>query len=303
MSKNSKKPGKEPKKSIKVDKSLPTVQRTGLKYEDPLQTYLSEIKKYPLLSREEELKLAEHYYETKDQATAQKLVTSNLRFVVKIAAEYSKFGSKLIDLIQEGNVGLMHAVREFNPHKDVRLITYAVWWIRGHIQEYLMRQHSMVKIGTTNNQKKLYYKLNKEKQKLMREGLEPSVKLLSSRLGVEERDVTLMETRLNAPDMSLDQPLKAGSSTAFLDMQKDNHNEAMEESLDLKENLEVLEKVLTGLKDKLTEREVILLQQRLLSDDPKTLNELGQELGVTREAIRQSEERLIKKIKTAFTKI
>lgn len=302
MSRDKKKQGTELKDSIKTEGSLPAVQRSSLKYDDPLQSYLSEIKKYPLLSREEELKLATHYFETKDQATAQKLVTSNLRFVVKIAAEYSKFGSKLIDLIQEGNVGLMHAVREFNPHKDVKLITYAVWWIRGYIQEYLMRQHSMVKIGTTNNQKKLYYKLNKEKQKLKREGLEPSVKLLSSRLGVEEKDVTLMETRLSAPDMSLDQPLKAGSSTDFLDMQKSNHNEVMLESLDLKENLEVLERVLSNLKGKLTKREVILLKQRMLSDDPKTLNELGQELGVTREAIRQSEERLMKKIKAEFKK-
>jgi RNA polymerase sigma-32 factor len=290
-------------KKIELDQNLPSVRKGGLQYDDPLQTYLSEIKKYPLLSREEELELTKHYFETKDQSAAQKLVTSNLRFVVKIAAEYSKFGSKLIDLIQEGNVGLMHAVREFNPHKDVKLITYAVWWIRGHIQEYLMKQHSMVKIGTTNNQKKLYYKLNKEKQKLIREGLEPSVKLLSSRLGVEERDVTLMETRLSSSDVSLDQPLSKSGESAFLDFQKDNYNEVMENSLDLKENLEILEGVLLKLKDKFTEREVILLKERILSDDPKTLNELGQELGVTREAIRQSEERLMKKIKAEFEKL
>jgi len=283
------------------NKTLPKVQKGQLKKNDPLQSYLDEIRKYPLLSREEEFELAEHYYNTKDQKAAQKLVTSNLRFVVKIAAEYSKFGSKLIDLIQEGNVGLMHAVREFNPHKDVKLITYAVWWIRGHIQEYLMKQHSLVKIGTTNNQKKLYYKLNKEKQKLIREGLEPSVKLLSSRLGVEEKDVTLMETRLGAKDISLDHPLGQNEGgNSLMNLQKGSDHREIEDNINLKENLELLEAALNKIKDGLTEREKILLKERLLTDNPKTLNELGEEVGVTREAIRQSEERLMKKIKSAF---
>lgn len=280
----------------------PTIKKGQLKKNDPLQSYLDEIRKYPLLSREEEFELAEHYYSTKDQASAQKLVTSNLRFVVKVAAEYSKFGAKLIDLIQEGNVGLMHAVREFNPHKDVKLITYAVWWIRGHIQEYLMKQHSLVKIGTTNNQKKLYYKLNKEKQKLISEGLEPSVKLLSSRLGVEERDVTLMETRLGAKDISLDQPMgSSDDSSSLMNLQKGSDHQEIEDNINLKENLELLEAAIEKIKDSLTKREKILLKERLLTDDPKTLNELGEEVGVTREAIRQSEERLMKKIRSAFT--
>jgi len=278
-----------------------SVQTGQLKKNDPLQSYLEEIRKYPLLTRKEELDLASYYFETKDKEAAQKLVTSNLRFVVKVAAEYSKFGAKLIDLIQEGNLGLMHAVREFNPHKDVKLITYAVWWIRGHIQEYLMKQHSMVKIGTTNNQKKLYYKLNKEKEQLIREGLEPTVKLLSSRLGVEERDVKLMQTRLGAKDISLDQPIgNLDGNNSLMDIQKNSDHKAIVENINLKENLELLEAALEKIKDKLTKREKILLKERILSDDPKTLNELGEEVGVTREAIRQSEERLIKKIKAAF---
>lgn len=291
------------------NKNLPSpstsIQRgSSLKKNDPLQSYLEEIRKYPLLSREEELELASHYYETKDKEAAQKLVTSNLRFVVKIAAEYSKFGSKLIDLIQEGNVGLMHAVREFNPHKDVKLITYAVWWIRGHIQEYLMKQHSMVKIGTTNNQKKLYYKLNKEKEQLIREGLEPTVKLLSSRLGVEERDVKLMQTRLGAKDISLDQPIgNSDDNSSLMDIQQSSAHKAIEENINLKENLELLGEALEKIKGTLTKREKVLLKERLLSDDPKTLNELGEEVGVSREAIRQSEERLMKKIKAAFAEL
>jgi len=287
------------KKKLKT--AQPVVKKGQLSKNDPLQSYLEEIRKYPLLSREEEFELAEHYYKTKDQASAQKLVTSNLRFVVKIAAEYSKFGSKLIDLMQEGNVGLMHAVKEFNPHKDVKLITYAVWWIRGHIQEYLMKQHSLVKIGTTNSQKKLYYKLNKEKQKLIREGLEPSVKLLSSRLGVEEKDVTLMETRLGAKDISLDHPIGHNNdNSSLMNLQKSSDHQEIEDNINLKENLELLETALEKIKDSLTDREKVLLKERLLTDNPKTLNELGEEVGVTREAIRQSEERLIKKIKSAF---
>ncbi len=270
-----------------------------LKY-DPLQAYLEEIKNYPLLTKEEEKKLAIKYYETKDKKTAQKLVTSNLRFVVKIANEYSKFGAKLIDLIQEGNIGLMHAVQEFNPHKDVKLITYAVWWIRGHIQEYLMKQHSMVKIGTTNAQKRLFYKLNKEKQKMLQEGLEPSVKLLSSRLGVTEKDVVTMEDRLGSIDMSLDQILENQSLTTLLNLPKDSHSEIVVNRINLKENLKLLYNALQKLKGSLTKREELLLKERILNDDPKTLNEIGESLGVTREAIRQSEDRLIKKIKGAF---
>src|SRR5690606_17772486 len=127
---------------------------------------LNEIRKYPLLSREEEMELAIRFKEKGDKAAAEKLITSNLRFVVKIAAEYSRFGAKMIDLIQEGNVGLMHAVKEFNPYKGVKLITYAVWWIKGYIREYLMRQHSMVRVGTTQAQKKLFYNLNQETRKL-----------------------------------------------------------------------------------------------------------------------------------------
>lgn len=282
-----------------VSAIIPTSAK-GLAKTDPLQAYLEEIRQYPLLSREEEQDLAKRYYESGDQAAAQKLVTSNLRFVVKIAKEYTKFGAKLIELIQEGNIGLMRAVREFNPNKDVKLITYAVWWIRGYIQEYLMKHESMVKMGTTNNQRKLYYKLNKEKENIIREGLEPTVKLLSSRLGVEERDVKIMQTRLDNPDVSLDQPLGDDNKNALLDLQKDNYHEVIEDNIDLKENLERLSDVLVELDDKLNERERVLLKDRILSDNPKTLNELGEEYGVTREAMRQSEERLMKKIKEAF---
>ncbi|HRO67101.1 MAG TPA: sigma-70 family RNA polymerase sigma factor, partial [Pseudobdellovibrionaceae bacterium] len=140
---------------------------------DPFVLYMNEVRKYPVLSREEEQVIAKKYFDTKDPEAAQALVKANLRFVVKVAAEYSKFGAKLIDLVQEGNVGLMHAVREFNPYKGNRLITYAVWWIRGYIQEYLMRQYSLVRIGTTQTQRRLFYQLQKQKEALEAMGDHP----------------------------------------------------------------------------------------------------------------------------------
>ena len=289
---DAKKPGSKNQAASKSTHPLATT--------DPLQVYLDEIRKYPLLTRKEEQELAKEYFETKNPESAQRLVTSNLRFVVKVATEYSKFGAKIIDLIQEGNMGLMHAVKEFNPYKNVKLITYAVWWIRGYIQDYLMKQHSMVKIGTTNSQRKLFYNLKKEKDKLLREGEEPTVKLLSSKLGVSEKDVKLMEIRMSARDLSLDQPISANDSIRLIDLQKDSYHEILDSKIEFKENIEKLSKTLNKIKNQLTEREKIILKERLLSDTPKKLSEFGKEWGISREAARQSEARLIKKIKTAF---
>ena len=189
-----------------LESHLPVATSTtekGLTTTDPVSLYLSEIRKYPLLSREEELELAKKYYETKDPQVAQKLITSNLRFVVKIAAEYSRFGARMIDLVQEGNMGLMTAVKDFNPYKGVRLITYAVWWIRGYIQEYLMKQYSMVRIGTTQNQKKLFYQLQKEKEALEALSENPEqLKLLSTRMGIPEDEVKMMAQRRGHHDVT-----------------------------------------------------------------------------------------------------
>lgn len=267
---------------------------------DPVTTYLAEIRKYPLLTKEQERELAIRYRETNDSKAAEMLVTSNLRFVVKIAAEYSKFGAKLIDLIQEGNVGLMHAVREFNPYKDVRLITYAVWWIRGYIQEYLMRQYSMVRIGTTQTQRKLFYRLQKEKDLLDRMGQGSDIPLLSSRLGVNEEDVKQMAQRLSGRDVSLNSPLDSENSSSLLDFESSNDVGA-DERLGHAEELEVLKQNIDQIRPKLNEKETYILDNRILADDPMTLQEIGEHYGVTREAVRQLEARLIKRIRTAFT--
>src|SRR6202012_5700337 len=205
---------------------------------------LSELRNYPLLTPEDEHKIAVHYKETGDRASAEKLVTSNLRFVVKVAAEYSKFGARMIDLIQEGNVGLMHAVREFNPYKGVRLITYAVWWIRGYIQEYLMKNYSQVRIGTTQAQKKLFYHLNREKAKLDAMGEAPDVKLLSSRLGVSEDEIREMESRMSGRDVSIDAPQNHDDSSGrrWVEAQADTQAVSPDDSLALSEEKEIFER-------------------------------------------------------------
>jgi RNA polymerase sigma-32 factor len=269
---------------------------------DSLSFYLAGINKYPLLSRQQEMQIAERYFKDKNPQDAEILVTSNLRFVVKIAAEYSKFGNRLIDLIQEGNVGLMHAVKEYNPYKGARLITYAVWWIRGYIQEYLMRQHSMVRIGTTQNQRKLFYHLRKEKEKLDQMGQESSVKLLSARLGIPEGDIKMMEERMSGKDISLDAPIGDDQSAARIDLSPSDELGA-DDLLAQRETLQILDEKISHLRPSLSDKEIYLLDNRLLADTPITLQDIGTEWGVTREAVRQMEARLMKKIKLEMEKL
>lgn len=267
---------------------------------DPLTAYIAEIRKYPLLTRKEERELTQRYHDTKDPHAAEILVTSNLRFVVKIAAEYSKFGAKLIDLIQEGNIGLMHAVREFNPFRGVRLITYAVWWIRGYIQEYLMRQYSVVRIGTTHAQRKLFYQLQKQKEALEAMGETADLARLSSRLGVSEADVQMMEQRLSSRDLSLDKPIDQNSSQTFLDMQSGTDEKTIDEQLEISQQIKLLRDRIDLIRPQLKDREIFVLEHRLLADEPMTLQEIGDRYGITREAVRQMEAKLLEKIKSAF---
>ncbi len=269
---------------------------------DPVQTYLAELRKYPLLTREQEHDLAIQYREHGDKKAAELLVTSNLRFVVKIAAEYSKFGARMIDLIQEGNVGLMHAVREFNPYKGTRLITYAVWWIRGYIQEYLMRQYSMVRIGTTQNQRKLFYRLQKEKDLLDKMGKENNLALISSRLGVTEEEVEMMTRRMSGRDVSLDAPLDRDSGASLLDFESD-HAPGADEELGHAEELAALRENIDKIRSRLNEKEAYILEHRLLSDEPMTLQEIGDHFKITREAVRQVEARLIGRLRTELESV
>ncbi len=280
----------------KMNDAEPKSSGRELATADPIAQYMAEVRRYPLLTREQEQALAIRYRETGDKRAAEALVTSNLRFVVKVAAEYSKFGARLIDLVQEGNVGLMHAVREFNPYKGVRLITYAVWWIRGYIQDYLMRQYSMVRIGTTQSQRKLFYRLQKERDLLESMGQEPSTKLLSSRLGVSEADVESMTQRMQGRDVSLQTSVDDSGRTSLLDFEATD-DIPIDEQIGKNEMLSILHAGIDELMGSLNDREKELLEDRLLADEPLTLQEIGEKYGVTREAVRQMENRLMLKIR------
>ena len=266
---------------------------------DPVQLYLKQISAYPILKKEEELALSRKFYETRDPQIAKILAQSNLRFVVKIAAEYTRFGARLIDMVQEGNIGLLHAIKEFNPYKGVRLITYAVWWIRGYIQEYLMRQYSLVRIGTSAKQKKLFYLLKKQQEQLRQLSQEDGVKLITHLGGFKQQEVKVMQQRLNKRDLSLDQPVSEGN-TSLLEQQDDNAEENVEDQINFQQQREIMYKSIDKLRPLLNKREMYVLEHRLLASEPLTLQEIGQKFSITREAVRQIESRLIQKIRQAL---
>ena len=266
---------------------------------DPIQLYLKQISVYPLLKKEEELVLSKKFYKTRDPQIAKILAQSNLRFVVKIAAEYTRFGARLIDMVQEGNIGLLHAIKEFNPYKGVRLITYAVWWIRGYIQEYLMRQYSLVRIGTNAKQKKLFYLLKKQQEQLQQLSQEDGVKLITHLGDFKKQEVKVMQQRLNRRDLSLDQPLSEGNGS-LLDQQNDNTEHNIEEQINFQQQQHIMHKSIEKLRPSLNKKEIFVLEHRLLASDPLTLREIGQKFSLTREAIRQIESRLIRKIRQAL---
>ncbi len=269
---------------------------------DPLTLYLQEIQKYPVLSREKEMEVAKKYYDSKDPAAAELLVKSNLRFVVKVAAEYAKFSAKMIDLIQEGNVGLMHAVKEYNPYKGNRLITYAVWWIRGYIQEYLMRQFSLVRIGTTANQRKLFYQLRKQKEEFEKMNSPEAIKALSKQLDIPEDEIREMTQRMAFRDVSLDKPVDGDDDSVSLGslLKRSDGSDPIDDQLALAEQIEKLKEAIEKVRPQLSEKEKIILEERVLNEEPLTLQEIGEKYKITREAVRQNEVRLINKIKTAL---
>jgi len=262
--------------------------------------YIKEVAKYPVLSKEEELRLAQKFYKTKDINIARILAQSNLKFVVKIAMTYTQFGAQLIDLVQEGNIGLLQAIKQFNPYKGVRLITYAVWWIRGYIQEYLMRQYSLVRIGTTAQQRKLFYLLKKQQQQLKQLHYQDDDMKLLTYEKFPEKDVQMMQQRLSGKDISLDQPLSKNGDTLLVDMQTDHKEPSLEEQFNLSQEKHIITQSIQSLRSQLNEKELFILDRRLLSNQPFTLQQIGQKYSVTREYIRQIENRLIQKIKAAI---
>jgi len=268
---------------------------------DSLQRYLSEIRRYPLLSREEEHQLAVEYKEFGNIKAAYKLLTSNLSLVVMIAREYEKAFRNLLDLIQEGNVGLMEGLKKYDPYRGVRFPSYAVWWIRAYIIRYVMNNWRMVKIGTTQAQRRLFFNLKKEKEKLEAEGYTPGPKLLAQRLEVKEGEIVEMEQRLSHRDLSTDAPIGEDQDLTLLNFLADD-KETPEDHLAEAEYRQILKKKIADFARGLKDKELFIFHKRLLTDSPLTLREIGEEFRISRERVRQIEERLKKKLKTYLTR-
>ena len=298
---------KKPPKSAKALKSAAAKRKPAAKTSekalvkfDPLQRYLTEISTYKLLTREEERELGIRVREKGDKDAAYRLVTSNLRLVVKIALEFQRvWMQNLLDLIQEGNIGLMQAVKKFDPYKNVKFSYYASFWIKAYILKFIMDNWRLVKIGTTQGQRKLFFKLKKEKQKLIDEGFEPKPKLLSERLGVSEREIIDMDQRLDGWDVSLDAPLKEDSDTERIEFVSTNA-ESIEDQVSKKEIEVLLHNKIAEFRKKMTPRELEIFDLRIFSDNPVTLQEIGDRYGISRERVRQVEKNIIKKMREFF---
>jgi RNA polymerase sigma-32 factor len=264
---------------------------------DPLAVYMSETRRYPLLTPDEEHSLAVKLVEHGDSSAARRLIEANLRLVVKIAYEYRRAHKNLLDLVQEGNIGLMQAVRKFDPYRGVKLSSYAAFWIRAYILKFILNNWRLVKIGTTQAQRKLFFNLRKEREKLEQLGFQPTAALLAEKLDVSEQEVIDMERRLAAPEASLDAPIGndddgARSRLDYLpgDDRPDRSVEQSEFSQLLRGKLDTFAKTLEG-------REETIFRDRWLTEDPLTLQELGDRYGVSRERARQLEKRVLTRLR------
>jgi len=261
-----------------------------------LQKYLAELRKYSLMTREQEKEVAIKAYEEHDIEARNKLVTSNLRLVVKIAMEYRRAYSQILDLIQEGNAGLVQAVNRFNPYRGVKLSTYSAWWIRAYILKFLMDNKSLVRMGTTDAQRKLFFRLRGEAEKLYALTQKFDANLLAEKIGVQPQDVVEMQQRLTKNDVSLDTPVGEDNDTRQVDLLFSDTEEA-DVSYERKQLLKILRKEVSFIEKELNERDAYIFHNRIMSDDPITLQDVGDKYGITRERARQLEARVIKKIK------
>jgi RNA polymerase sigma-32 factor len=270
----------------------------GLERADALTRYMAELRKYPPISREEEHELAVRWVEQGDADAARRLVVSNLRLVVKIAMEYRRAWANVLDLIQEGNVGLLEAVQRFDPYQGVKLSSYGVYWIRAYILKYLIDNIRMVRLGKSRAQRKLFFRLNKEKRELERRGFDVEPKLLAERLDVSEADVVDMEQRLAENDLSLEAPARRGEEggASVGDFLSAGEASAEEHVANRELRRVFLEKV-HDFAETLGEREQRIVEARILAEEPLTLQELGDEFGVTRERVRQLEARLVARLR------
>ena len=281
------------------DEDALTLSSSALTRRDPLGVYMRDVQRYALLSKEEEHELAVRFFEEDDLEAAKRLVTSNLRLVVKIAYDYRQAYKNILDLVQEGNIGLMQAVRKYDPYKGVKLSSYAAWWIRAYILRYILNNHRLVKVGTTQAQRKLFFNLQKEKARLSAMGIEPTAEIIAERLNVPERDVVSMDMRLAAGDASLDAPVGTaeGRSVARVELLPSD-DVRVDDTLAEAEVGDRFTRKIHEFGKSLEGKERKIFDDRLVAEDPKTLQALGDGFGVSRERVRQIEKRLLKKLKS-----
>jgi len=266
---------------------------------DNFEHYMAQVNRFDLLSPEEEVALARRYRDEGDLAAAERLVTANLRFVVKVAHEYRNYGCKLLDLVQEGNIGLMLAVKKFDPERGIRLISYAVWWIRAYIQNFIIKSWSLVKIGTTQAQKKLFFKLNQTREALKRLTGKSDSEDIAAELDVRTAEVEEMSRRMQSRDASLDLKLVEGDDFSLMDSLADERAN-QEEMLAEHQEDELRRQMVAIAMARLTPRERDIVSARLLQDKPLTLQELAERYGISRERVRQVEQNALKKMKEAL---
>ncbi|MEI6703510.1 MAG: RNA polymerase sigma factor RpoH [Deltaproteobacteria bacterium] len=266
---------------------------------DSLRLYMTEIRRFPLLSEAEEYRYAVSFYDDKDLTAAHSLITSNLRFVVKIAYEFRHYGLKMLDLIQEGNIGLMMAVRKFNPYKGVRLISYAVWWIKAYIQNHIISSWSLLKIGTTQAQRKLFFKLRQAKSALVgTEDNDGDMQTAAQSLHVSEQEFSEMEQRMRG-DCSLNAEILGSDGATPLESLADDRLNQEELLVEFQENQNLQQKV-AEVVSRLNEKERFIIEQRITADEPMTLQEIASHFSISRERVRQIEEGALRKTKQAL---
>ena len=265
---------------------------------DPLQAYMREVQQHSLLTREEEHEIAKEYVEGGDLDAAARLVTANLRLVVKIAYEYRRAYRNMMDLIQEGNIGLMQAVKRYDPYRGVKLSSYAAWWIRAYMLRYILNNWRMVKLGTTQAQRKLFFNLNKEKARLSAMGIEPTHEVLAERLSVTEKEVTEMDRRMSASDASLDVPVGGDDNAGVARVELLSSSSLGPEQATTNAELgEIVHRELGKFRTTLSGKDAVIFDRRMVADEPLTLQELGNEFGVSRERVRQLEARISRKLR------
>ncbi|HJP19175.1 MAG TPA: sigma-70 family RNA polymerase sigma factor [Nitrospinota bacterium] len=276
-------------------------QEQSLVVSDPLQAYINEVKQYRELTAEEEYTLAIKYWKEGDADAAYKLVTSNLMLVVRIVMKFKREFQNLLDLIQEGNTGLMQAVKKFDPAKGVRLPAYATWWIKAYILKYIMDNWRMVKVGTTNTRRKLLYNLQKEKDRLLAEGFSPTPKLLAAHFDVSPEEIVEVDKSLGASDVSLHSPAGDNEQSALIDILPEPEGKDEDDIIKTLFHSDLRKRILTFRSDlKKSDRDI--LENRIMSNNPATLQVIADRSGITREAVRQAEQRLFNKLKSFIKK-